>query len=533
MLKHLAVLFLVLTVALTGCQPPALYHQTEGNVADVTLRTREARLQSDAAARPVPTLVVNQGLYVDKTPVSLERQPSWLRNRIVIRGDQLPFSYYSRTIATVRGRNVLTHYQVGLDESPKVSINYSGDVKGAMDLLAAKTGYVYSVNGNDIYWQSFITRTFDVAFMPGSSDYMMGKAAGAGGSTGMSGGGTGAGSMITAITDDSAAAQYSNLKGKLSVWDDLKTTIRELLSPDGKVMVSEATTTVTVRDKPTNVDLVAKFIDNLNNNLSKQVLVKVQILSITLNSDYNFGINWNIVQQAFGGSNYQLVANQATPFTITPLSPGGITQAGLATQAGRTTGFTTLINALKEQGKVSIVTEPRVVCLNNQVSAIRLVNVEGYLASVQNVSNVGSASGTGSSSNFITSQLTPGSLTTGLTLYVLPKIMGDKVYLQVNADLSNKVSITAVSSATGGEPPKTGNQPGSTIQIPSTTQKQFNQRAVIVSGGTLILSGFRQVANQSGATQLMDQQSLGSQAAVQSNAETIVLITPIILHGTG
>ena len=33
--------------------------------------------------------------------------------------------------------------------------------------MAAKTGYVYSVHRNSVYWQAFITRTFDIAFMPG------------------------------------------------------------------------------------------------------------------------------------------------------------------------------------------------------------------------------------------------------------------------------------------------------------------------------------------------------------------------------
>lgn len=515
------IVLLCMTVALlVGCQNPTVYNQAVGNVADVTQRTKDAFQKSDQAAKPEAPLVVNQGLYVDKTPINLAKQPTWLKNRMVIRGEELPFSYYSRSIASGGGSHILTRYQVGLDPAQKVSLNYSGTVRGALDLLAAKSGYVYSVNGNNVYWQAFVTRTFDIAFMPGSSDYMMGKRQGSG-SLQASGGG------VSAIMDDSASSQYSNFKGTLSVWKDLEKTVNHLMSADGKVMVSEATTSVTVRDRPTNVDLISKFIANLNSNLSKQVLVKVQVLEITLASTYSFGINWNVVQTAFGGSVYQLNADYGTPISITGAA---VSSAGLFFDPTQhTTGFTTLVKALQQQGKVSVVSEPRVVCLNNQVSVIRIVSQEGYLASVQNTTVAGAAGSGGVSNGMVTSQITPGTLITGLTLYILPKIMGTKVFLQVNADLSNKMGIDTISSTTGNAP--TASNTSSIIQVPRLAQKQFNQRSMIGSGDTLILSGFRRIENTANASQLYDQQALGGKGAIQSNSETVVLITPIILHG--
>lgn len=487
--KKVTVLLLTTLSMLTGCMREGMYHQTESNVADVVQRTADMRHKDDAQAKPQPTLVVKRGLYVDQTPISLMKDPAWLKNKIVLRGDQLPFSYYSRTVAGGGGHNVLTRYQVGLDPSAKISINYSGTVKGALDLIAAKTGFVYAVNGNDIYWQAFVTKTFDIAFMPGATDYMMGKAGGGGGiSTVGAGTGANASQSASAIIDDSAAAQYSSLSGKISVWDDLKNSISQMLSPDGKVMVSQATTSVTVRDRPTNVDLVTQFINNMNNSLSKQVLVKIQVLDITLQSAYNFGIDWNVVKRSLG-TNFLLQANYGTPVSIQPLSTTtpqppltGSTNlpqiGGLATPG--VTGVTALINALSQQGKVSVVTEPRVVALNNQVSAVRILNQTGYIASVQTTSFSGASGST--SNNSITTQVTPGTLVTGFTLYILPKIWGDKVYLQVNADLSTSSGIQTLSS-TSGTTPGAGNT-APVIQAPNVTQKQFNQRGVIGSGST-------------------------------------------------
>jgi type IVB pilus formation R64 PilN family outer membrane protein len=521
--NRIALLLISVALTLTGCQSPALYNQTTDNVATTQERTKEAIAKSDAIGKPVPPLLVDQGLYVDKTPINLSHEPEWLRKPLILRGEQLPFSYYSRTIVGNTGKSILIHYQEGFDDTTTTSMNYSGTVKGALDVLAAKGGYVYTVNGNNIYWQAYITKTFDVAFMPGASDYMMGKASGGGGSS-SAGGGTGG--AVTGIIDDSASSQYSSIKGSLSVWKDLEETIKPLLSKDGKVVVSQATTTVTIRDKPANVAIVGRYIANFNTTLAKQVLVKVQVLEVSLSSAFNYGIDWSIVEHAFGGSTLGLNANYGTPVSITPLSGGttpptfGLTNAGAA--AGTSSGVNILINALKQQGRVAVVTEPRVVCLNNQVSAIRIVSQNGYLASVQNTSFGGGSSTGSSSGNSVTSQITPGTLVTGLTLYILPKIIDNKIFLQVNADLSNSLGFSNISS--GGATP-------TTIQVPNVTQKQFNQRSVIGSGDTLILAGFKQVQNQTGAMQLMDSQALGGKSATQSNSETIILITPIILNG--
>lgn len=531
MLKKWIALLLSTAFVLAACHSP-VYNQTQGNVADVKIKANQARHKSDNDVKPMPPLMVSEGSYVDTTPISLDKDPSWLRNNIIIRGDQLPFSYYSRTIASGAGTNILTKYQAGLDPATNISVNYSGTIKGALDLIAAKTGYVYSINRNSIYWQAFITRTFDVAFMPGSSDYLMGKkGSGSSAATGTTGGAGQNTQVQNFMTGDASDSEYSNLSGKLSVWDDVGTTIKQLLSPDGKVTVSQATTTVTVRDRPTNIQLIADYIGNLNHKLSKQVLVKVQVLEVNLENDFTFGINWDVIANAFKNSPFIVNANYGTPVSITTFTPqngaipGTTTLPIFGTQGnGETPSYTILFNALNQQGKTSIVSEPRVVCLNNQVSVIRIVNQQGYLASVQNTTL---ASGTATTNlGTVTSQLTPGTIITGLTLYILPKILAKNIYLQVNADLSTAFPFTTVSSGDGAA------GSSASIQVPNIAEKHFNQRSMIRSGDTLILSGFRQTKNVANANQFVNSQSLGGKGSQMVNTETIVLITPIILPGS-
>lgn len=536
MFKKWIVLFLAVAFLLTACNSP-VFNQTEGNIADVVTKTAAARHKFDDTGKPKPPLVVKPGSYVDTTPISLEKDPGWLNNHIVIRGDQLPFSYYSRTIAAGAGNNILTKYQVGLDPSTNITISYTGTIRGALDLLASRAGFVYSIHTNSIYWQAFVTRTFDVAFMPGGTDYLMGKSSSSGtGATptmtgGGGGGGNGTGTVANYTTSDSSDSEYSSLKGTLSIWKDLDSTIRQLLSPEGKVMVSESTTSVTVRDRPSNVHLIGQYIYNLNQNLAKQVLVKIQVLEIKLTNGYDFGINWQLIARAFHNTPFVVNGNYGTPVAIQALTPQPtingaqipVPEFGFnaAQNPGNPNGvpsYTILLNALNQQGKTSVVSEPRVICLNNQVSVIRIVQQLGYVASIQNTSLAGSA--TNISQNTVTSQVTPGSLITGLTLYILPKILNDKIFLQVNADLSTNNGFNTFGPT------------NATIQLPNITEKSFNQRSMIRSGDTLILSGFRQIANQTGANQFLTYQALGGKASQVMNTETIVLITPFVLNGS-
>src|SRR5437588_7912371 len=105
--KSWVVVCVAIFVLLVGCKGEKIYDQTQANVGDVVQRQQIMRHKADCLPPREPALTVNPGLYVDRTPISLAREPAWLKSHIVIRGDELPFSYYSRTIVNGGGRFVL------------------------------------------------------------------------------------------------------------------------------------------------------------------------------------------------------------------------------------------------------------------------------------------------------------------------------------------------------------------------------------------------------------------------------------------
>ena len=123
--------------------------------------------------------------------------------------------------------------------------------------------------------------------------------------------------------------------------------------------------------------------------------------------------------------------------------------------------------------------------MNNQIATIRITNDTSY---------VKSTSVTQTPEAGTTSSIIPGTVTDGFTLYVLPKIQGDKVYLQLSSILSDLISIKKADNAPAGtDLKKNPNSTFTAIEIPSLAQKMFNQRTALQSGQTLIVAGFRRV----------------------------------------
>ena len=520
----------LLAIFLVGCDSVQLWHSTNDQFDS---NKKNIQTQNKAVDTPPPPVTSKHQAYVDTTPVSLARAGDWYNAPVTINGAQLPFSFYMTQLLGNTPVNV--HTDPGVNTAKPVTIRYSGSVKGALQELSAKSNYYYDydIKNNTITWSALETRTFDVSFIPGTSKYSVGNSAGGGGS--IAGGGSSGSSSSGSSSSGSSSAQYtgmditqtgeySNMMGdNISVWDDVKSTIETLLSPRGRLSVSQATTTVTVRDHPSNISDIQHYLDKMNKILSKQVHFDVEVLDVTLNKQFQYGIDWTKVQYYIGsnGGTVSFAANFAN-------ASGGILDSKNNAAAANYLGGTSskwnttnvTIKALEEQGKVSIVTQPSVTTLNDQVAQIAIQTQQSYLASQTN-----SISGVSSISQ---QSLDPGIVTYGLQMYILPKIEDDKVFLQISSTLSDLLSINTISqNGPTGHPAASA----SAIQVPILSEKNFNQRSVLKNGQTLVLAGFKSLHNNNQKDTVAGLTPLGGLAAQSVTEELVVLITPTILTG--
>ena len=73
----------------------------------------------------------------------------------------------------------------------------------------------------------------------------------------------------------------------------------------------------------------------MNADLSKEVMIKVQVLDIKLSKSFNYGIDWQLAAKFIGKTDFTFNGNFSQPVSISPLSGGSSTPTG----AGISTGF--------------------------------------------------------------------------------------------------------------------------------------------------------------------------------------------------
>jgi type IVB pilus formation R64 PilN family outer membrane protein len=396
--------------------------------------------------------------------------------------------------------------------SGPVRIAYSnGDFKGLLDTTSARFGVYWKYVNGTVQFYHTDSRTFQISAIPGDSTFTANVTSGSsstGGASSGSGGSSG-GSGSSASGVDSNNSQNTAVSSQLSVYSSIEKSIASMLSSYGKAVASPATGTITVVDTPDSLDRVATFLENENRSLSRQVTINVTVLTVTLSNSDEYGINWNLV--------YSGLLNRYGIQNSVAASPGatGFSVGVLNTANSKFAGSSVIINALSQQGKVRRNTTASVVTLNNQPVPVQVATQTSYLKSSQ-TTNTG-LTGT-------TTTLTPGMITAGFNMSILPHVLNNgTVMLQFSTDISALRGIRTVTSN------------GSSIESPELDTRNFLQRVAMKSNETLIISGYE--ANDDN----IDKQGVGRPNNYlfgggyngKSNKEVIViLITPTTTSGS-
>jgi len=196
------------------------------------------------------------------------------------------------------------------------------------------------------------------------------------------------------------------------------------------------------------------------------------------------------------------------------ITNGASGNVGIINSNSRFNGTSLFIEALSQQGRVSTLASPSVTTLNLRPAPILVGTQTTYLAEVSTTA----LGGTGSSAS--TQSLTPGTITTGFNMTLLPYLMeGPEMLLQYSINLS---SLTGIKTAESG---------GNKIQMPEVDNRIFNQSVRLRSGETLVLSGFDQSVIDGSKDGVGDPNFwlLGGRGSQNSKRDVIVvLITPVV-----
>lgn len=217
---------------------------------------------------------------------------------------------------------------------------------------------------------------------------------------------------------------------------DMAPQVQVLLSGRGSVIADARTNTLTVREMPSNIDKVARFIRDVDVK-DAQVLIESKILEATRRFSEALGIQWGINRGAdgstfrFGGVNAVGQAdsgrNLNTNLNITTTTP---TSGMLIGSLIGGTNIDLQLLAAERRGDIYVISDPSIVTSNGKSANIR----SGATLILQGTSsvNIGTAAGTTASTGAGLEEKK-----TGVELTVTPQItIHDFVKLDIKAETS-------------------------------------------------------------------------------------------------
>ncbi len=353
----------------------------------------------------------------------------------------------------------------------QIEVSYEGTLRGLLDTVASLSGYGWDFDANlkRVTFQAMQTRTFALAIPAGEVTWesqVSNKSREQRSSS--LGSGTNINSTVTSGDTSTQTAQTNRTNFTLDTWKEVESTVKSLLSAAGTVTVNRAAGTLVVRDTWARLEAVRRYVDDINARLSRQVALSVRVWALEVSDESSIGLN---LQALFSSPDVAVSAGAA--------AAAGTSIATVSVLKGSLSGSSAMLSALKEKGHATQLTSASGLVMNAQPFPVQAVRRQAYLAGM-----------TMSTSEYSqTSEITPGEVTTGFAMTVVPHIQPDRnVLLQYNITLSTLDELTTIERDT------------IYVQLPQVSTRAFSQRTRLKSGQTLVLAGFEQDTAQAAGT---------------------------------
>jgi len=399
-------------------------------------------------------------------------------------------------ILTVLARESKLNIVVDPDVTGKVTVDLKEvTLARALDCLLAPLGLQYKRGANVIRVSPvrMQTRMFALNYLSakrvgsGATSGTTGRSGATSGTTGISGGKEqGMGSFIKVETSDTA-----------DLWKEIEEGLKNISSQEGRLVINKISGSILATDFPQNLATIAEFLEAIEGSAQRQVMIETRIIEVTLSDEYQMGLNW-----------------AAFKIGRSPILSQTIGSANKIFQMGISHGdFSALLDAMSKQGKIDILSSPKISTLNNQPAIIKVATEDVYW---ERETETGTAGGYTSS--------TPRWITIGILMGVTPQIGSDGlIIMDIHPSVTEKVGESV--SAEGDI-------------APILDVRETNAMVKVRDGQTIIIAGLLQKRKQravTGVPLLEDIPLLGhlfkKTVEKEKKTELIITLTPRIVVG--
>jgi len=420
-------------------------------------------------------------------------------------------------MAQVTGCNVV--YDPEVDSNILVSVDAQDvSVWRALNTVLFPLSYGFKVKDNDLVILSKETRTFKLNLPPNTqtfSDTVSNESW----------------TRPDALTTSGVNNNNSNMNIKIgarvfvetkeesvSFWRDIETNLSRMISPKGKYSFNKVAGLVMVTDNPYALDKISRYISLVNRETGKQILAEVKILEVTLSNEFSYGIDWSAIYNKLGSiKSLSLSSNFGTQNLISP-SFFTLTAQGPNEDSGASSsGIAALIKALQAQGKVEVISQPKIMLLNNQSAVVQVGTVTSFVANTTT---------TTTQAGLATTSATTDQVQEGVTLRLMASILNDEILVQLTPVVTTLDKLRSINMGQGV-----------TIEAPKTSTKSMHTLVKIKDGETIAVGGLITSNNnksEEGIPILRKLPLIGGLFEYKSKSsmrtELVIFITPKILQ---
>ncbi len=272
---------------------------------------------------------------------------------------------------------------------------------------------------------------------------------------------------------------------------------------------------------------VQSFLDKVLANAQRQVLVEATVVEVTLNDQYQQGIDWRLLQNDGTGFQFSQDLLGAASVALPAAAVGGIPTSFILNYINNDPNINVVVKLLRNFGDIKVLSSPKIMALNNQTAVLKVVeNVVYFEVTVEPVVILTGGAGVEQAPNVSTTAKT---VPVGLVMTVTPQINeNDAVTLNV------RPTISRVAQFVPDPNPELGAIRNNVPQIQVQEMEsvlQINNGQIAVLGG-LMQDTVRQDSNS--VPLLSDIPLLGNLFRSYDNeyekAELVIFLRPLVIR---
>lgn len=440
-----------------------------------------------------------------------------------LRFEQAPLSAALRIL----GRATQTPILADPDLAGSVNVELpAGTLREALAALTAPSGYYFEESGSGITVRRLKTVLYVIDYPQltrsgsGSASITLSSASNGGSGTSYP---TGTAAHLNpALSPNGAGSDATQVsisqENQNTFWTGLEAELRAMLNDGDSLVLNKFSGVAQVTAPVRRHEVIRDFLALVNRRITQQVEIEARLVEVTLRDEQKLGIDWDLAGASLGGG---VSIEAATPLQVSGVG-GTLLGANTFTANLGYKQATAVIHALKQQGEVKTVAQPRLRALNNQSAFIRVGQDQPFFRLQQ--STTFQQGGTTVPVNQTQEQFSVSTITIGTVLAVTPQIDGNGV---ITLDVLPAITrLQAVVTSPDGRQ-----------TAPVTEVKQASTIVRLKDGETAVIGGLisedtgesTRAVPVLGATPLIGR-AFRSKATQRSRTELVIFLTPRLVR---